>query len=175
MWLMLSGDICMLYTLEDVERFSWVGSVRYTDPARPLISGCLESTRPVVCLDRDLSEDCVDRFFLNKHVNCRRRHRPVLRINFDVGDATQRVHQPLVFRFCVLVPGPARPITFSEDGARPGPAHHIFNKSRPGPAHHMAKRPMKHELYMGRPDNFVGRPVCCPVLKGAGAYADVLH
>ena len=56
----------MLYTLEDVERFSWVGSVRYTDPARPLISGCLESTRPVVCLDRDLSEDCVDRFFFKQ-------------------------------------------------------------------------------------------------------------
>ena len=22
-------------------------------------------------------------------------------------------------------------------------------------------------LYMGRPDNYVGRPMCCPVLKGA--------
>ena len=98
--------------------------------------------------------------------------------------------------------GPARPIRFSEDEPRPGPAHHIFKKSRPGPArliifqksgpaHHMAARPMKHGLYMGRPDNYVGRPdnyvgrpvnltgpsmgrpMCCPVLKGACAYADV--
>ena len=45
---------------------------------------------------------------------------------------------------------------------------------RPGPAHHMATRPKKHGLYMGRPDNYVGRPVCCPVVKGASAYADVI-
>ena len=62
--------------------------------------------------------------------------------------------------------GPAQPIT--------------LEKSRPGPAHHMAARPMRHGLYMGRPDNFVGRPVdltglpmgrpiCCSVLKGACA------
>ena len=49
----------------------------------------------------------------------------------------------------------------------------------------MAARPMKHGLYMDRPDNYVGRPVnltgpligrpmCCPVLKGACAYADVI-
>ena len=36
--------------------------------------------------------------------------------------------------------GPARPIKFSEDGPRPGPAHHIFKNSRPGPAHHFFKR-----------------------------------
>ena len=30
--------------------------------------------------------------------------------------------------------GPARPINFSEDGPRPGPAHHISKNSRPGPA-----------------------------------------
>ena len=70
--------------------------------------------------------------------------------------------------------GAARFIKLSEDGPRPGPAHHIFNKSRPGPArsiifsnvsarlglaHNMTARPMKHGLYMGRPDNYVGRPV----------------
>ena len=70
--------------------------------------------------------------------------------------------------------GPARPINFSEDGPRPGPAHHIFKKSRPGPArsitfskvsarpgptHQMAARPMKHGLYMSRSDKYVGRPV----------------
>ena len=78
---------------------------------------------------------------------------------------------------------------------RPGPAHHIFQSSRPdlihhfftslGPAHHMAARPMKHGLYMGRPDNYVGRSVdltgrpvgpliCYPVLLGAYAFADVI-
>ena len=43
----------------------------------------------------------------------------------------------------------------------------------------MKARPMKHGLYMGRPDNYVGqpvdltgRPMCCPVPKGACAYAD---
>ena len=70
--------------------------------------------------------------------------------------------------------GPTRPIKFSEDGPRPGPAHHIFKTSRPGPvrpiffskvsarpgpAHHMAARPMKYGLYVGRPDNYVDRPV----------------
>ena len=46
-------------------------------------------------------------------------------------------------------------------------------------------RPMRHGLYMGRPENYVGRPVyltgrsmgrpmCCPVLKGACACADVI-
>ena len=30
---------------------------------------------------------------------------------------------------------PARLIIFSEDGPRPGPAHHIFKNSRPGPVH----------------------------------------
>ena len=69
---------------------------------------------------------------------------------------------------------------FAEDGPRPAPAHHIFKISRPGPAHrfskvsarpgpahHMTTKPMKHGLYMGR-------PMCCPVLKGACAYADVI-
>ena len=96
--------------------------------------------------------------------------------------------------------GPARSIKFLEDGPRPGPAHHISNKSRPGPtrpiffsnilacpgsAHHMAAMPRRHGFYMGRADNYVGRPVdltgrpmgrsmCCPVLKGAGAYADAI-
>ena len=48
----------------------------------------------------------------------------------------------------------------------------------------MTARPMRHGLYMGRPENYVGWPVgltgqpmgrlmCCPVLKGAYAYADV--
>ena len=69
--------------------------------------------------------------------------------------------------------GPAQPITVSNTH---GPA-------RPGPAHHMAARPMQHGLYMGRPDNYLGRAVdltvwprgrlmCSPVLKGACAYVD---
>ena len=55
--------------------------------------------------------------------------------------------------------GPAQPITFSKIH---GPARPIiFPKvsARPGPAHHMAARPMRHGLYMGRPDNYVRRPV----------------
>ena len=97
--------------------------------------------------------------------------------------------------------GPARPIKISEDGPRPGPAHqshfqkitarrgpahHFFNSlARPGPARHMVARPMRHGLYMDRPENYVGlsvdltdRPMgwsmCCPVLEGACAYADVI-
>ena len=70
-----------------------------------------------------------------------------------------------------------------------GPAHHIFKNSRPGPARpiifanvsarsgparHMAARPMKHGLYMGRPDNCVGRPMCCSAPKRACThYPDV--
>ena len=64
---------------------------------------------------------------------------------------------------------PAQPITFSKND----------------PAYHMAARPMRHGLYMRRPDNYVGRPVdltgrpmgrpmCYPVPKGACAYADVI-
>ena len=98
--------------------------------------------------------------------------------------------------FYVMGRGPTRPVKFSEDGPRPGPAHHISNKSRPGPArsiifsnvsarlglaHNMTARPMKHGLYMGRPDNYVGRPVdltagpmCCSVTKRACThYANV--
>ena len=73
--------------------------------------------------------------------------------------------------------GPAQPITFSKihGRARPGPSFFkSLGPARPGPAHHMAARPMRHGLYMGRPDNDVGRPVdltgrpmsrpmCCPV------------
>ena len=88
--------------------------------------------------------------------------------------------------------GPAEPITISKnhDAARPI----IFAKvsARPGPVHHMVARPMRHGLYMGRPDNYVGRPdnyvgrpvdltgrpmgrpMCCPVLKSACAYADAM-
>ena len=47
----------------------------------------------------------------------------------------------------------------------------------------MAERPMKHGLYVGRPDSYLGRLVdltvsptgrlmCFPVLKGACAYVD---
>ena len=79
--------------------------------------------------------------------------------------------------------GPARPVKFSEDGPRPGQANFqmmgrgpvqpitsskIPGPARPiifsnvsaqsGPAHHLAARPMKHGLYMGRPDNDVGQP-----------------
>ena len=42
--------------------------------------------------------------------------------------------------------GPARPIKISEDGPRPGPAHHIFNLSRPGPA-----RPINFSKVSARP------------------------
>ena len=67
--------------------------------------------------------------------------------------------------------GTAQPITLKKNTARPGPAHHIA-------------MPMKHGLYMGRPGKRVGgpveltggptgRPVCCPVLKSAYAYASV--
>ena len=66
-----------------------------------------------------------------------------------------------------------------------GPAQPINMKKKHGPAHHSAARPMRHELYMGRPNNHVDRPVdftgrlmgqpmCCSVLKGACAYADVM-
>ena len=80
--------------------------------------------------------------------------------------------------FYMMGRGPARPAKFSEDGPRPGPAHQFFRgwaaarpspshfqkfkarpiifsnvSARPGPAHHMAARPMKHGLYIGRPDN----------------------
>ena len=76
--------------------------------------------------------------------------------------------QPIAFS---TIPGPARPIIFSKVLAQPGPAHHI------------GARPMRHELYMGRPDNYVdrpvdlmgrpiGRPTCCPVLECACANAD---
>ena len=105
--------------------------------------------------------------------------------------------------------GPARPVKFSEDGPRPDPAHQIFRgwaavrpspshfqnvtarpgpahhfsevSAGPGPAHHIAASPMRHGLYMGRPDNCVGRPVdltgrpmCYPVLIGACACTDVI-
>ena len=84
--------------------------------------------------------------------------------------------------------GPARSINFSEDGlwlgltltfskftTRPGPAHYCFKSlgsAWPGPSH--GSEAHKHGLYMGQPDNCVGRPMCCPVLKGACAYADVI-
>ena len=111
-------------------------------------------------------------------------------------------------------PGRAGPGHFLYDGPQPGPSRHMFRgwaAARPGPSkfermgrgpaqpitflknlgpnrpvpHHMAARPMRHGLYTGRPDNYVGRPVdltdrrmgrsmCCPVLKGACAYADVM-
>ena len=73
--------------------------------------------------------------------------------------------------------GPARPSPshFQKFTARPGPARPIIFSNvsaRPDPAHHMAPRPMKHGLYMDRPDNYVGRPVdltgrpmCCSVPK----------
>ena len=101
--------------------------------------------------------------------------------------AVRRTHGTLV--------SSSLPVKCSEDGPRPGPAHHIFKKSRPGPvrpiicskfsarpgsAHHMATRPMKHGLHVSHPDNCVGRPVDLtgrpmarprvrPVLKGACA------
>ena len=51
------------------------------------------------------------------------------------------------------------PSHFQKLTARLGPAHHFFRTSlgpaRPGLVHHMAARPMRHGLYMGRPDNYV--------------------
>ena len=102
---------------------------------------------------------------------------------------TGRPARPGPSTFYMMGRGPARRVNFSDvsrgqawsinisdDGPRPGPAHHIFKKSRPGPAHHMAARPMRYGLYMGRPDNYVGRtvkstgrPMFSPVLKGACA------
>ena len=91
-------------------------------------------------------------------------------------------------------PGPARPMNVLEDGPRAGPAHQIFKNRRPGPARLIIslKVPARpgpshgseaHETrdLMGRPDNCVGwpvdltgRPMGCPILKGACAYADVI-
>ena len=95
-------------------------------------------------------------------------------------------------KFNLVGRGPARPVKFSKGGPRPDPAHQIFRglaaarpspshfqeftarpiifskvSARPGPAHHMAARPMRHGLYMGR-------PMCCRVLRGACACADVI-
>ena len=70
--------------------------------------------------------------------------------------------------------GPAQLITLKKNSGPARPGSSFFQKSRPGPAHHMEARPMRHGLYMGRPDNYVGRPMCCPILKGACAYADVI-
>ena len=92
--------------------------------------------------------------------------------------------RPIKYQFGGLRPGLARQSFRGWAAARPSPSHFqkftarpiIFSKvsARPGPAHHMAARHMRHGLYVGRPDNIVGRPVCCPVLKGACAYADVI-
>ena len=114
-------------------------------------------------------------------------------ISYIMGRGLAR---PIKFQLGGPRPGPARRIFRGWAAARPGPsnfqrmgrgpAHHFFKVSaRPGPAHHMAARPMRHGLYMGQPDNYVGRPVdlkgrlmgrpmCCPVLKGACAYANVI-
>ena len=46
---------------------------------------------------------------------------------------------PGPLNFYLVGRGPARPVQFSEDGPRPGPAHHIFKISCPGPAHHFSK------------------------------------
>ena len=81
--------------------------------------------------------------------------------------------------------GLARSVKFTEDGPRPSPAHQIssvwtaarlspshlqnfpswpgpsfFTVSvRPGPAAFVAARPLRHGLYIGWPDNYVGRTV----------------
>jgi len=55
--------------------------------------------------------------------------------------------------------GPARQISRGWAAARPSPSHFQNFTGRPGPAHHMAARPMRHGLYMGRPNYYVGRPV----------------
>ena len=99
--------------------------------------------------------------------------------------------------------GPARPVNFSEDGPRPGPAHHFFKRSRSGPAHHLfkgigpaqpgpshgSKANETRALYgparqfrepagvVGRPIDLTGRPMgrpcVLPYLKGACADADL--
>ena len=122
-------------------------------------------------------------------------HRPTLVGQAEVGLGRARRPGPAqkIFRgWATARPGPANfrgfaaaqpsPSHFQNFTARPGPS--FFPKSRPGPAHFMAAKPMRHGLYMGWPDNYVGRPVdltgrpmgrpvCCPVLKGTSAYADV--
>ena len=76
---------------------------------------------------------------------------------------------------------------FQEFTARPGPAHHCFERfgpARPGPSHG-SKAHETRTLYMGGPDNYVsrpvdltgrlmGRPMCFPVPEGACANANVI-
>ena len=71
-------------------------------------------------------------------------------------------------------PGPAHQFFRGWAAARPSPSHFQKLTARPGPADRMAARPMRHGLYMARPDHYVGRPMCYPVLKSACAYADVI-
>ena len=106
--------------------------------------------------------------------------------------------------FDMMGRGPARPVKCSVDGPRLGPALQFFREwaaARPGashfqeftawagPAYHFLKRlgPARpgpshvnepHETRALRgpalPMTSMGRPMYCPVLKGACAYADVI-
>ena len=76
--------------------------------------------------------------------------------------------------FNVMGRGPARPIKFSYDGLRPGPAHQVFRRwaaARPSPSHfpNFTARPGHVDL-AGR---VTGRPMCCPELRGQRTWADV--
>ena len=51
--------------------------------------------------------------------------------------------------------GPARLITYKKNHGPVRPIKLLIL----GPGRHMAARPMTHGLYMGRPDNYAGRPV----------------
>ena len=95
-------------------------------------------------------------------------------------------------------PGPAHQIFRGWAADRPGPAHHMFKNSQPGPAQfiifskasarpgpsHGSEAHETRDLY--RParqlrrsavdvtGRSMGRPMCCSVLKGAYACADVI-
>ena len=118
-------------------------------------------------------------------------HGPTLVGRPGVGPGRARPAGPINFLHDRPRPGPsifqrmgrvpAQPITFSKMHGPARPVIFSNGLARLGPAHHMAARPMRHGLYVGRPDNYVGRPVdltgrsmCCPVLKGPCAYADVI-
>ena len=64
----------------------------------------------------------------------------------DIAHISWAAARPGPSNFERMGRGPARPIKISEDGPRPGPAHHIFNLSRPGPA-----RPINFSKVSARP------------------------
>ena len=86
-------------------------------------------------------------------------HRPTLVGQAEVGLGRARRPGPVHQIFRGWAATRRSPSHFQKLTARLGPAHHFFRTSlgpaRPGLVHHMAARPMRHGLYMGRPDNYV--------------------